>query len=95
MVEKPTWLLMQYEHLPLFYIGRRGGVVLLRWTPVGEVWARDLAGLLYYIHGRNILLSRPLSFSTQEYNWILAWWPAKEGEGGSGVGGGGVNFAID
>ena len=54
---------MQYEHLPLFYIGRRGGVVLLRWTPVGEVWARDLAGLLYNIHGRNILLSRPLSLS--------------------------------
>ena len=54
---------MQDKHLPLFYIGRRGGVVLLRWTPVGEVWARDLAGLLYYIHGRNILLSRPLSLS--------------------------------
>ena len=83
MVEKPTWLLMRYEHLPLFYIGRRSSVVLLRWTPVGEVWARDLAGLLYYIHGRNILLSRPsLSLSTQEYNWILAWWLAKGGRGG-------------
>lgn len=86
---------MQYEHLPLFYIGRRGGVVLLRWTPVGEVWARDLAGLLYNIHGRNILLSRPLSLSplrsTTEY------WPEdrlREGREGAEWGGGG-NFAID
>ena len=70
--------------------------MLLRWTPVGEVWARDLTGLLYYIHGRNILLSQPLSLSPLRS--ITEYWPddrlRKGREGGSGVGGGG-NFAID